>query len=158
MESIKKRTILVADDDPDDFYLLKDALSEAGVDCDLRVASDGTELMDYLLHKKEFMAPENAPYPVFILLDLNMPKKNGREALAEIKSIENLKQIPVIVYTTSDEPEDIRDCYAMGANSFVRKPASFDSLVDTMKTMTAYWFNVANLPSPHVEMLEGRRS
>ena len=141
------RTILMVDDDLDDYYLVKEALLENGMLNDLRLVSDGMELMDYLFHRGKFTDSESSPLPSLILLDLNMPGKDGREALRELKTYPMLRSIPVVVFTTSSDIDDITACYEMGASSFISKPNTFDSLIDTMRTLGKYWLNVAELPA-----------
>lgn len=138
--------ILMADDDADDRILTKDALEESRVVNDLRFVEDGEELMDYLKRRGEFSDPASAPRPGIILLDLNMPKKDGREALREIKADPDLRRIPVVVMTTSQAEEDIYRSYDLGASSFITKPVTFDRLVELMKTMGQYWVEFVELP------------
>lgn len=138
--------ILMADDDPDDCLMIKEALDESPLACDLYYVEDGEELMDYLHHRGKYSDPVSAPVPGLILLDLNMPKKDGREALKEIKEDEKLKRIPIVVLTTSNAEEDIQRTYKLGVNSFISKPVSFESLVEIMKTLTKYWFEIVALP------------
>ena len=139
-------TILMADDDQDDRMLTKDALQEAPLANDLRFVEDGEELMDYLHRRGKYAEPGSSPRPGLILLDLNMPKKDGREALKEIKAAADLRRIPIVVLTTSKADEDIYQTYDLGVSSFVTKPVSFDSLVDIMKTLAKYWFEIVELP------------
>lgn len=139
-------TILMADDDPDDRLMAKEALEEARLANSLRFVEDGEELMDYLNRRGKFNDPATSPVPGLILLDLNMPRKDGREALKEIKSDPNLKNIPVVVLTTSKAEEDIYRTYNLGVNSFISKPVSFEGLVDIMKTLTRYWLEIVELP------------
>lgn len=139
-------TILMADDDPDDCMLVRDALEEAGLINDLRFVEDGDELMDYLCRRGKYAEPSNSPRPGLILLDLNMPKKDGREALKEIKADPDLRRIPIVVLTTSQADEDILRTYDLGANSFITKPVTFESLLEVMKTTARYWFEVVVLP------------
>jgi CheY-like chemotaxis protein len=145
--------ILLADDDEEDLQMTLEALREARLGNDLRVTHDGEELMDYLLRRKQYAAPADAPLPGLILLDLNMPKKDGREALAEIKSNAELRKIPVIILTTSKAEEDIFRSYDLGVNSFITKPVTFNGLADAMKVLSHYWFEIVELPgrkSTHV--------
>ena len=139
-------TILMADDDPDDCMLAKEALVESRLANDLRFVSDGEELLDYLHHRGKYTQLGSAPRPGLILLDLNMPKKDGREALKEIKADPNLRYIPIVVLTTSKAEEDIHRSYDLGANSFIVKPVTFSSLVEVMKTLRKYWFEIVELP------------
>ncbi len=139
-------TILMADDDPDDCMLAREALAESRLANDLRFVSDGEELLDYLHHRGKYAQPSSSPRPGLILLDLNMPKKDGREALKEIKANPNLRYIPIVVLTTSKAEEDIHRSYDLGANSFIVKPVTFSSLVEVMKTLRKYWFEIVELP------------
>jgi len=151
MIQLKQCTILMADDDPDDRLLVKDALAEsegeAKVADQLRFVDDGEDLMDYLLRRGKYAEPNQAPRPDLILLDLNMPKKDGREALREIRSLEELRNIPVVVFSTSRAETDIKLVYGLGANSFVTKPVAFDALVNTLSVLARYWLGIVELPS-----------
>ena len=138
--------ILMADDDADDRILTKDALDESRVLNDLRFVEDGEELMDYLNRRGKYADGNEAPRPGLILLDLNMPKKDGREALKEIKADSELRRIPVVVMTTSQAEEDIFRSYDLGASSFITKPVKFDRLVELMRTMGQYWVEFVELP------------
>ncbi len=138
----------MADDDADDRLLAKDALFESRLVNDLYLVSDGQELMDDLQRKGKYEDPINSPRPGVILLDLNMPKKDGFEALAEIRSDPSLRQIPVVILTTSKTEEDIYKGYDLGANSFVTKPVSFEGLVSAMRALGQYWFEIVELPAP----------
>lgn len=138
--------ILLADDDEDDRMLAMDALIDSRLVNDLHMVVDGEELMDYLLRRGRYEAQADSPRPGLILLDLNMPKMDGREALKEIKSNPNLRQIPIVVLTTSKAEEDIYRTYDLGANSFITKPMMFDSLVKVMKDIGKYWFEIVELP------------
>lgn len=139
--------ILIADDDADDRQLTRDALSESRVINNLHEVADGEQLMDYLFRRGEFADPDVSPRPGLILLDLSMPKKDGREALAEIKSDPELRQIPVVVMTTSSAEEDVCRSYDLGASSYVTKPVSFAALVEVMKGIARYWFEIVELPA-----------
>ena len=145
MDKAKPVTILLADDDSDDRMLARDALAESRLANDLRFVQDGEELMDYLYRRNQY-ANEEAPRPGLILLDLNMPKKDGREALREIKSDPNLRHIPIVVLTTSKAEEDIYRTYDLGVNSFITKPVTFDGLVSVMRALGRYWFEIVELP------------
>jgi CheY-like chemotaxis protein len=150
MNAIKPKapiTILMADDDSDDRLLMKEALTENRLANDLKFVEDGEELMDYLLRRGSYSSPEKSPRPGLILLDLNMPRKDGREALQEIKSHPELKSIPVIVLTTSKAEEDVYRTYNLGVNSFVSKPVTFDALVAIVRELGRYWFELVELPS-----------
>jgi CheY-like chemotaxis protein len=139
-------TILMADDDPDDCMLTKDAFEEARLANDLHFVEDGEQLIDYLHRRGEYTRLMDEPLPGLILLDLNMPKKDGREALKEIRADPDLRSIPIVVLTTSKAEEDILRTYDLGANSFIIKPVTFESLVDVVKTLAKYWFEIAELP------------
>jgi CheY-like chemotaxis protein len=145
MTTRKPVSILLAEDDPDDQLLVKRAFASADLTTDLRFVNDGEELLDYLYHRAGHRE-ETSPRPGLILLDLNMPKKDGREALREIKADPALKHIPVIVLTTSNREEDIFHSYAMGASSYIVKPVVFSDLVEVIKTLETYWFRVVELP------------
>lgn len=138
--------ILLADDDAEDRQLAGEALSAAFTST-LHTVSDGVELMDYLQRRGGYSDPIMSPRPGVILLDLSMPKKDGREALAEIKLDPELRKIPVIVLTTSSADEDIRRSYDLGASSYVTKPASFAGLTDVMRGIGHYWFEIVELPA-----------
>jgi len=142
----KSVVILMADDDPDDRAMTKEALEENFLLNEVRFVEDGAELMDYLKRKGKYSDAEISPRPGVILLDLNMPKKDGRECLKEIKSDDELKSIPVIVLTTSKAEEDILRTYDLGVNSFVTKPVTFIELVEVMKNLGNYWFDIVQLP------------
>ncbi len=139
-------TILIADDDPDDRELTRDALKECRLANDVHFVHDGEELMDYLTRKGAYEQLAGTPLPGLILLDLNMPRKDGREALKEIKADPVLRRIPIVVLTTSKAEEDILRTYDLGVNSYVTKPVTFDSLVDTIKILGRYWFEIVELP------------
>ena len=139
-------TILMADDDEDDCMLAREALVESRLANDLHFARDGEELMDYLYRRGKYLDPISSPRPGLILLDLNMPRKDGREALQEIKANAQLRHIPIVVLTTSKAEEDIYRSYDLGANSFITKPVTFAALVEVMKTIGKYWFEIVELP------------
>ena len=139
-------SILVADDDADDRMMIREALEENRLANDVRFVEDGEELMDFLLRRGKYSDPASSPRPGIILLDLNMPKKDGREALKEIKSNAALREIPVIVLTTSKAQEDIYRTYDLGVNSFVTKPVTFEGLVTVTRNLGKYWFEIVELP------------
>jgi|SRR5947209_12274610 len=141
-------TILMADDDDDDRELARDALQDARLANQMKFVVDGQDLLDYLRREGRYSdTPDDAPRPGIILLDLNMPKKDGREALAEIKADESLRRIPVVVLTTSKDEEDVLRSYNMGVNSFITKPVTFAGLVEVMKTWSRYWLEIVELPN-----------
>ncbi|HEY2289901.1 MAG TPA: response regulator [Thermoanaerobaculia bacterium] len=142
----KRITILLAEDDADDRLLVKEALAEGRVLNDLRSVEDGEELLDYLRRRGRYADPEESPRPGLVLLDLNMPRKDGREALREIKGDPDLKRIPIVVMTTSKAEEDVLRSYDLGANSYITKPVTFERLVELMKVMGRYWFELVELP------------
>ena len=139
--------ILMADDDADDRLLAKDALIECQLDGNLHFVENGEELLEYLQRRGKYTQLADSPRPGLILLDLNMPRKDGREALREIKADPALRKIPVVVLTTSKADTDIGRIYELGANSFISKPVSFESLVDVMKILGRYWFEIVELPA-----------
>ncbi len=139
-------TILIADDDSDDRLLMKRLLKQSRLYNDLRFVEDGEELLDYLHQRGPYSAAGAAPRPGLILLDLNMPKISGREALAEIKTDPNLRTIPIVVLTTSKAQQEIYRSYDLGANSFITKPVNFEAMVEIMRAVTSYWFSIVELP------------
>lgn len=139
-------TILCAEDDPDDRLLMADALTESRLANRLFFVEDGVELMAYLRRQGRWSDPVASPRPGLLLLDLNMPRKDGREALAEIKADENLRSIPVVVLTTSSAEVDIARSYGIGANSYIIKPVTFEGLVQVLRDIGRYWFEIVELP------------
>lgn len=146
MSSKTSIEILIADDDPEDRMLITDALKESRLKNNLQCVENGEELMDFLYNKGKYSDSKKFPMPGIILLDLNMPKKDGREALKEIKSDKVLRSIPIIILTTSKAEVDILKSYNLGVNSFITKPVTFIELVDVMKTLNKYWFEIVELP------------
>ncbi|MBH0011343.1 response regulator [Pseudoalteromonas sp. SWYJ118] len=144
---VKPITILMADDDEDDRLLTQDALAESRVLNELHFVEDGVELLEYLERKGKFVDKTTSPRPGLILLDLNMPRMDGREALEAIKANPNLKGIPVVILTTSKQEEDMVKGYNLGAASYITKPVTFDGLVDLMKTLGKYWVEFVELPT-----------
>ena len=140
-------TILLAEDDEDDRQLTRDALTDEGLAESMQVVTDGQELLDYLRQDGDY-APDTVPTPrpSIILLDLNMPRLNGREALAEIKSDRALRQIPVVVLATSSDRQDVDNAYRLGANSYITKPVEPSQLVEVMKVFIDYWSDTVMLP------------
>lgn len=138
--------ILVADDDPDDCLLTREAFRDSQLANELHFVHNGEELLDYLRGASPYTDRQRYPLPGLILLDLNMPLKDGREALLEIKSDPRLRNIPVVILTTSAEEEDILRSYANGANSFISKPVSFSGLLDVIKAIGHYWLDTVQLP------------
>ena len=139
--------VLLAEDDHDDRYLIGEAFEESGYDNQLFIVSNGEELLDYLKNRGKFTDIGKYPRPSVILLDLNMPLMDGREALAEIKKDPELKRIPIIVLTTSKADEDINETYELGITGFITKPMKFSELVGIMKSVGNYWFESVTLPS-----------
>ena len=138
--------ILMADDDADDRELTRDALAESRLVNELHFVEDGAALLDYLHQRGTYSRPGSAPRPGVILLDLNMPRKDGREALREIKADPEFRNIPVVVLTTSRAEEDIAKSYDLGANSFISKPVTFAGLVEVVRALGKYWFDIVELP------------
>ena len=144
-------TILLADDDEEDRELARDALQDSRLANEMKFVVDGQDLLDYLRKEGRWAGPDvDAPRPGIILLDLNMPKKDGREALAEIKADDSLRRIPIVVLTTSRDESDVLSTYDLGVSSFITKPVTFGGLVDVMKTWTQYWFEIVELPNGEV--------
>ena|SRR5689334_3625961 len=146
--------ILLAEDDDDDYLLTTQALQTNRLLNDIHRVHDGVELLEYLYRQGVYSHPGAAPAPSLILLDLNMPRKDGREALREIKTSPHLRHVPVVVLTTSHAQEDIVRSYDLGVNSFISKPVSFQGLVDSVRVLGRYWFEVVELPE---EAPDGRR-
>ena len=138
--------ILVADDDQDDCLMTRDAFAQAGCTNPLQFVHDGEELMDYLNRQGRFADADRFPTPGLVLLDLNMPRKDGREALREIKADPALRMIPVVVLTTSKAEEDVARSYDEGVNSFISKPASFSALIEVVQSLGKYWLQTVDLP------------
>jgi len=139
--------ILLAEDDPDDRLLTRRALEKSGLANTVDTVEDGEELMKYLRHEGEYADAEAAPRPGMILLDLNMPRMDGREALKKIKSDSELRRIPVIVLTTSEAEQDILQSYDLGVNAFVTKPVTFDDLANALQALGEFWFEIVKLPN-----------
>ena len=143
----KMITIVLADDDPDDRQLTRDAFVENRLANSLDCVEDGEELLDYLHRRGKFGNLGNTPLPGLILLDLNMPRKDGREALKELKANPDFRRIPIVVLTTSKAEEDILRSYDLGVNSYITKPVTFKSLVEIVKVLGRYWFELVELPA-----------
>jgi CheY-like chemotaxis protein len=146
MSAAHTPTILIADDDPDDRMLVRDALAETKFGDLVRFVEDGQELLDYLRRQGKYIDPALSPTPGIVLVDLNMPRMDGRTAIAAIKSDPSLRHIPITVLTTSSADEDIFRSYHLGVSSYITKPVSFDGLVRVMKSLGQYWFETVELP------------
>lgn len=153
----KPITILMADDDPDDRMLTKEAWEENHLANNLHFVEDGEELMEYLYRRGKHAHLSEDPLPGLILLDLNMPKKDGREVIKDIKADPELRRIPIVVLTTSKAEEDIYRTYDLGVNSYIIKPVTFESLVGILKTLAQYWFEIVELPSDGFSGTRGKR-
>lgn len=149
-KNVKPVVFLMADDDPDDRLLIKEAFQESLISNSIYFVEDGVELLDYLRRQDKYAHHSNSPTPDLILLDLNMPRKDGREALAEIKSDPHLRYIPVVVLTTSKAEEDIMRSYDIGAASYITKPVTFDGLVEAIKGLKQYWVQIVRLPASEI--------
>jgi CheY-like chemotaxis protein len=139
-------TILMADDDAEDCLLVRDALALNVIPHDLRTVADGVELLDYLDRRGKYEDRRQSPRPDLILLDLNMPRKDGREVLEELKADGRWRQIPVVVLTTSTSDDDIGFCYRSGASSYIAKPSTYQAWTELVRTLNKYWFELARLP------------
>jgi CheY-like chemotaxis protein len=139
-------TIVIADDDADDRMMAKEALEECRLVNNVDFVEDGVELLDYLHCRGRYAGRGAASKPGFIILDLNMPKMDGREALRAIKADPSLRRIPIVVMTTSKAEEDIYRTYDLGVNSFITKPVTFEGLVDVMRILGTYWIEIVELP------------
>lgn len=142
----KSGLILVADDNEDYFRILTIAFKKIDEKIELRRVGDGEELVDYLLHREDYQNPADSPEPRLIFMDVNMPRKNGFEALQEIRSHPELRQIPIIMLSVSDNPKDVMKGYSLGANSFLMKPAGLSELLTTLQILKQYWFEQVELP------------
>jgi CheY-like chemotaxis protein len=138
--------LLMADDDVDDCLLAKEALAESRIINELYFVHDGEQLLAYLYRSGLYADPTTSPRPDLVLLDLNMPRKDGREALRDIKADPTLRLIPVVVLTTSKAEEDILRTYDLGASAFITKPVTFEGLVEVMRTLGQFWFEIVELP------------
>jgi two-component system, response regulator len=147
MSLMRDHLILMAEDDADDRLLVREAFNECKSGGNVRFVADGEELVDYLLHRGKYSKVSESPRPDLILLDLNMPRKDGREVLKEIRAHSELRRVPVVVFTTSRADTDIARVYELGANSFIAKPAGFDALVATVTQLMGYWFGTVELPA-----------
>jgi CheY-like chemotaxis protein len=147
MKDNKTPLILIADDDEDDRMFTKEAFEENFKEKEIRFVNDGVDLLDYLRRRNKYSDPDTSPRPSIILLDLNMPKMDGREALREIKSDPKLRTIPVVILTTSIAEQDVLKTYDMGVNCFITKPVSFTAFVEVTRTIGHYWFDIVKLPN-----------
>ncbi|MDQ1086754.1 MULTISPECIES: response regulator [unclassified Siphonobacter] len=149
METISKKkpvVILIADDDEEDREMTQEALEENFILNEIHFVEDGLELLDYLLRRGKYENPKLSPRPGLILLDLNMPRMDGREALKHIKSHPDLRRIPVIILTTSHAEEDILRSYDLGVNCFITKPVTFRDFIEVTKSLGKYWFEIVQIP------------
>jgi two-component system response regulator len=146
MTTPKPVTILMADDDPDDRAMTAEAFAEAKLANELRFVEDGAELLDYLFRRGKYVDPASSPRPGIILLDLNMPRVDGREALAQLKADPRFRTIRVIILTTLKAEEDILRTYNLSAASYITKPVTFESLVEVIRTLGKYWLEIVELP------------
>jgi len=137
--------VLMAEDDEEDRMMVRDALAEAAPGLQLECVENGEDLLDYLRQRGRW-AGVAAPRPGLVLLDLNMPRMDGREALRELKADPGLRALPVVVLTTSREEEEVARSYSLGANSFIRKPVTYQGLVGVMQALGMYWFSTVVLP------------
>jgi CheY-like chemotaxis protein len=146
MTNTPNQPILLVEDSPEDFEATRRALHKSGLRNPIYRCSDGDEALDFLHRRGEFADPSNAPRPGIILLDLNLPGTDGREVLSDIKSDDRLKQIPVIVLTTSSDDRDVEACYKSGANSYIQKPVDMDGFIKAIERLNDFWFEVVILP------------
>lgn len=147
MKNGNKIEILIADDDAEDRMLIIDALQESRLKNKIQEVENGEELLQYLRNKGKFSDKKKYPAPGLILLDLNMPKKDGREALKEIKEEKKLRSIPIVILTTSKAEEDILRTYDLGVNCYITKPVTFVGMVDVMKALNKFWLEIVDLPA-----------
>ena len=147
MKLTKSINLLIADDDPDDRMMTQAALEESYLLNSLYFVENGQELMDFLKRRGKYTDPATSPRPDLVLLDLNMPRKDGREALMEIKADPELRSIPIIVLTTSKSEQDILKSYDLGVNCFISKPVLFEELIEVVRSIGQYWFDIVKLPN-----------
>lgn len=143
----RQAVILLVDDDEGDQELTRRALTHETISAELRIVSDGEEATDYLFRRGQYQNPESSPVPDLILLDLNMPKKNGREVLEELRKDNRLSRVPVVVLTTSEQEADILRSYDLGCNSYIQKPVDIDQFTKAVRRLGRYWFEVVTLPN-----------
>lgn len=148
MKNDKQIIVVVADDDEDDRLMTKEAFEESGLPNKVLFVKDGIDLMDYLHRNGQYADPEISPRPGLILLDLNMPRMDGREALKILKSDDELKSIPVTIFTTSKAQEDVVNTYGLGSNCFITKPVTYSELVNTIRQLGTFWFDLVEIPIP----------
>lgn len=141
-----KHVLLIVEDDEDDYFFITSTLKNTGLDCDVRWVKDGEEAMDYLLRQKEWQDPQKSPIPSLIILDINMPKKNGLEVLLEMKETSTLKNLFTIIFTSSKNKANIASAYDLGANSYIQKPSQLDEFTEGMHRILEYWFNWVEYP------------
>ncbi len=146
MSNQRTPTILIVDDDPADQFLVREAMKLSNLSYNLRLVNDGDEAMEYLYHRGRYNDRFKAPRPDLILLDLNMPRYDGRKVAKSIKTDPILKNIPVVVLTTSAQEEDIDDLYQIGVNSYMQKPVNFDDFTDALRDLSVYWLERSALP------------
>lgn len=146
MHNVKGVTIAIAEDDHDDRMMIEDALRDCHITNPVDFLEDGEALMQYLRREGPYADLKGTQLPGLVLLDLNMPRKDGREALAEIKADPGLRHVPVVVMTTSRSPDDVAVTYDIGANSYVAKPIHYEELLDVLRTLGKYWLEVVDLP------------
>lgn len=153
-----KQCILLVEDNPEDYEATLRAFKKAGVANPINRCEDGEEALDYLYQRGKFSDPETSPRPGIILLDLNLPGTDGREVLCEIKADPDLKQIPVVVLTTSTDDRDIRGCYSAGANSYIQKPVDLQGFVKAIEMLSGYWLQMTILPDDAEKMADPGRN
>lgn len=147
MSSEDNNLILVVDDSQDDYKFISRAFKKTNCTNPIKHLLNGDEAIDYLFYNNQFKSPSQNPRPGLILLDLNMPGTDGLTVLQKIKSDPELKKIPIVILTTSDDPKDINSCYQAGANSYLVKPATFNGFIKSMESLKGFWFEISFLPS-----------
>ncbi len=144
--SVHTTTILLAEDDPEDIYLIGEALEESKLPSQLVIVQNGEEVLDYLYRRGSYEQASHSPLPNLILLDLNMPRKDGRDVLVEIKQDPKLRRIPIVILTNSQAEEDIIRSYDLGVSGYITKPVNFEGLLNAIKALGLYWLDTVNLP------------
>ncbi len=142
----RNQTILIVEDNPEDYEASVRAFKKSGISNNLKHCTNGKAALDYLFRQGDYANPDTSPRPGIILLDLNLPKVDGRKVLSELKSCDDLKRIPVVVFTTSTDERDIEYCYGIGANTYIEKPVDITGFFDAIARLKDYWIEIAVLP------------
>ena len=145
--------VLLAEDDPDDRLLIRRAFHAVAPESTLTMVPDGEEVLDYLNRRGQYKEPETSPWPSLILLDLNMPRKDGHQVVREIKAVADFRSIPIVILSTSVSDQDIMLSYDLGVNAFISKPPSFSKLKKTVRSISDFWFEIVKLPPEQLPLV-----